>query len=68
MAEDLYALPIPKRVARYRELAKEARKVAANTRDPLGQETYLNIADRWEQLADDLETPRATGPVFLSRA
>jgi hypothetical protein len=42
------------RVKRYRELAREAEKMAANSRNSV-RESYLVMADQWRKLADEVE-------------
>jgi hypothetical protein len=47
-------LPPPKRAKRYRALAEDARREAANAKGAL-RESYLLSAEKWEKLAADLE-------------
>ena len=42
------------RAKRYRELAREAEKMAANSRNSVRQ-SYLVMADQWRKLADEVE-------------
>lgn len=59
MAEGLFSLPPSQRLARYRELADEARRFAQHV-GPLGtRESYLRIAEHWKTLADELEATMA---------
>ena len=55
VAKDLFNLPPPERLNRYRELATEA-EAFANTMITSGlRDGYLTIARRWTELADNLE-------------
>ncbi len=45
-------LPPKERARRYRELAQDARREAANSKGP-AQQSYLLIAEQWEKLAAD---------------
>lgn len=47
-------LPPKERVKRYRELALDARREAANSKGAARQ-SYLIIAEQWEKLAADAE-------------
>jgi hypothetical protein len=47
-------LPPKERAKRYRELAQDARREAANSKGAAHQ-SYLIIAEQWEKLARDAE-------------
>jgi hypothetical protein len=55
VAPNLFDLPPPERLKRFRELSAEAQAVAHNTIKPELRDDYLNIARRWDELADQLE-------------
>ena len=56
MADDLFSLSPAERLARFRELAKEARMYAARLPElSPDSDAYLRIAEQWERLARDLE-------------
>ena len=55
MADSVFDLAPPERLARLRELAREARQ-SANHPDMLEyRESFLKIAERWERMANELE-------------
>jgi len=53
MAIELWELSPPDRLRRYREEAAEARRNA--TKSSVDRASYLDIAGRWDSLADQLE-------------
>ena len=47
-------LPPWERAKRYRQLAQDAEKMAAQSKDPI-RESYLLMAEQWRKLADQVE-------------
>ena len=52
--DDLADLPPDKRAKRYREMANEADRFAANTSGDM-KTAYIQMAEQWRKLADDIE-------------
>ena len=55
VAKDLFNLPPPERLKRYRELATEAEAFAVTMATAELRDGYLTIARRWRDLAAQLE-------------
>ena len=55
VAETLFDLPPVERVVRFRELAKEARSLAASNQHLDVHADYTRIAATWERMANELE-------------
>ncbi|HYM18560.1 MAG TPA: hypothetical protein VEU06_08360 [Micropepsaceae bacterium] len=51
---EYWQLPPQMRAKRYRELADDARREAANARGDT-RDSYQAIAEQWDKLAEDLE-------------
>ena len=54
-------LPPPERAKRYRAFAEDARKEAERVTDRKVREAYIIIAERWEDMAADVEQRLARG-------
>ena len=54
-------MPAPMGTQYWRERAEEARTQANDMRDPGARQTLLEIADNYEQLADQAERMRLAG-------
>jgi hypothetical protein len=54
-------LPPRERVAKYRERAVNARKLAQRVQDEQVKRSYTLIAERWEEMARDTERRIARG-------
>jgi hypothetical protein len=46
------------KVEEYRRMAEEAEKQAANTKDQRAKETYLDLAARWREMAEQAKRMR----------
>jgi hypothetical protein len=55
MTTDSSDLTPPERVTRYREEATNARRFASQASLSVDRDSYLEIASRWDSLADHLE-------------
>jgi hypothetical protein len=55
VAKDLFNLPPPERLQRYRELATEAEAFASTMITPGSRDGYLTVANHWRELAAQLE-------------
>ena len=55
MARSIDALSDEERISYYRHLSREAFAHARDARDDRYRAAYLEIANRWTQVADDLE-------------
>jgi len=61
VAANLFDLPPPERLKRFRELSEDAKAVAHKMITPKLRDGYLNIARSWDELADQLEKSMHTG-------
>lgn len=55
VAKNLFDLPLPERLKRYRELAVEAEAFSATMITPALRDGYRNIARHWTEMAENLE-------------
>jgi hypothetical protein len=55
VTKDLFNLPPPERLKRYREIATEAEALAGRVISSRLRDGYLTIARRWRELAEQLE-------------